>query len=186
MSIGATVGADLDLEGWKELDGGRDTLFEVDIFEKPDIFTFPPVCLSFGDVSDGYCLPQELPELDDDDDSDDGGNFKRDDEQPTRTTNELAPRQAKDRDYKLDCETNKQAYALDYPKPTTLINHTADPIPIIIPDVPCADAAENCEPNDGKPKVVTTQDEQQRAAVVLDLEYGEKEKWHCRFQPFPI
>lgn len=184
MSIEAMVGADLDLEGWKELDGDRNTLFEVDIFENPDIFTFPPLCLSFGDVSDGYCLPKKVPQEADDDDE---GNLKRDHEQPPRTTDALVPRQAVDpkRDpFPLGCNSSMEVPVLRYPGPSDLGHYSDEPVPIIFPSVPCADAAKNCRPNSAI-TVMTTQDEDQGAAIAntaTNKSNPQYLQWHCKSQ----
>lgn len=187
MKIEAMVGADLDLEGWKEVDGNKEELFEVNIFEKPDIFTFPPVCFSFGEISEGYCLPKE-PAEDDDDDVDLAGNFRRDYEQPTgteqpaltRTINELVPRQGLDgRVYPIKCNSSCKAKLLSYPYPTELDQYVETPIPIIIPDVPCADAEGDCKPNTGI-TVKTTKDK--NAVARIDNTSGNEKRakrWNC-------
>jgi hypothetical protein len=141
--VEATVGANLALEGWKELDGDKDELFGVDLFDKDDLYVFPQFCFSFGGLSEGFCLAEESPEDDDDEDDDDRLAGRA----INGTDGHLLARQGPmgDRTISLDCD-NKKEHAwpvLQYPQPATLREDGS--IPIAKPNVPCEKSKENCD-----------------------------------------
>lgn len=181
------VGADLSLEGWKEVEGDKDKLFEVDIFNKPDIYTFPTVCFSFGDISEGYCLPEEAPQGGDDVDEPDVVERSVDDgdaDDIVERSNELAARSHKGKKYKLGCDPDKIVRAPPYPAPSELTKYTGTPpIPIIVPDVPCADAEEDCKPNTG---ITVTNTTDRDMTAVIDNTFKKKNepesqmRWNCK------
>ena len=174
MQLDATVGVDLDLEGWKEVDGVRDILFDVGLYENPDILTFPPVCVSFGAVSEGYCLPEE--EDDAPEDSPDSTNNKR--ALVGRSlNNQLVSRQSEtSRKYNLACDKSKQVVVLSYSDPSVLKNDVR--VPIVVPSFPCPDSTEDCLPN-ANITVITTPAEQ-RAIVVNKKGQNHEELWNCK------
>ncbi|KAL2783974.1 hypothetical protein BJX66DRAFT_344471 [Aspergillus keveii] len=143
IMVEATVGAKLALEGWKELDGDKDELFGVDLFDKDDLYVFPQFCFSFGGLSEGFCLAEESPEDDDDEDDDDRLAGRA----INGTDGHLLARQGPmgDRTISLDCD-NKKEHAwpvLQYPQPATLREDGS--IPIAKPNVPCEKSKENCD-----------------------------------------
>ncbi|PGH09671.1 hypothetical protein AJ79_05637 [Helicocarpus griseus UAMH5409] len=176
IRLDVMVGADLDLEGWREIDGDRKNLFDVDIFEKPDIYVFPQMCLAFGDVAPGYCLGGQ-PEEDDEDDDDDPSHFvRRRRKLPTSPIYQgLKRRQDEDtgRDpIPLGCDKSKTVKILKYPGPTDLAQNTA--VPIFVPNIPCGEASEDCWPN-ANISVITTPAAQR--AIVDQTGLLDQEKW---------
>lgn len=176
------VGVDLDLEGWEEIDGHRKTLFDVDIYEKPDIFVFPQVCLGFDDVAPGYCLGGKKEE-DDEDDDDDPGHYVRGRRAriPRTLSPALSPRQDPDTGREpipLKCDKKKAVQILKYPSPIELAKNTA--VPIFVPNIPCGEASEDCWPNANI--TVITEPLEQRA-IVDQTGLLDQEKWACKWQP---
>jgi hypothetical protein len=76
ITIDVMVGADLDLEVWKEVDGKRQNFYDVDIFEDEDIFVFPRLCFAFGEISEGFCYDDDV-DADEESDDDEGDSLKR-------------------------------------------------------------------------------------------------------------
>ncbi|KAL2858471.1 hypothetical protein BJY01DRAFT_230672 [Aspergillus pseudoustus] len=173
VKIDSTVGVNLALEGWGEVDGDRVTLADVTLVDAPDLFTFPQVCVAWGGLSEGYCLAEEAEEEKDDDEAESNSTTttkKKRAAPPTETTDSdltatrtrseiahyLAPRQsASDRDYTLSCDTagDHRFFALNYPGPRDVRENTK--VPIIKPLVSCSDTAKDCVPDTGI-EVVTT------------------------------
>ncbi|KAK2789135.1 hypothetical protein FQN53_002359 [Emmonsiellopsis sp. PD_33] len=182
IKLDVNVGADLDLEAWREIDGDRKTLFDVDIFEKPDLYTFPQVCLAFDDVAPGYCLGGQ-PEEDDEDDDDDPDHFVKKLRgirgMSTRPLDyELTPRQDPDtgrNPIAVKCDKSKKVTILKYPGPTELATDKDEKVPIIVPEgISCGEASENCDPNVNI-TVITDQDGQR--AIVDQTGLLDQEKW---------
>ncbi|PGH08063.1 hypothetical protein GX51_01505 [Blastomyces parvus] len=176
IKLDVMVGADLDLEGWREIDGDRKKLFDVDIFEKPDIFVFPQLCLGFDDVAPGYCLGGKKEE-DDEDDDDDPGHYVRGRRArlPRTLSPPLSPRQDPDtgRDpIPMKCDKTKAVQILKYPSPVDLAKDTR--VPIFVPNIPCGEASEDCWPN-ANISVITEPLEQR--AVVDQTGLLDQEKW---------
>ncbi|KAG5296640.1 hypothetical protein I7I48_05528 [Histoplasma ohiense] len=176
IKLDVMVGVDLDLEGWEEIDGHRKTLFDVDIYEKPDIFVFPQVCLGFDDVAPGYCLGGKKEE-DDEDDDDDPGHYVRGRRAriPRTLSPALSPRQDPDTGREpipLKCDKKKAVQILKYPSPIELAKNTA--VPIFVPNIPCGEASEDCWPN-ANISVITEPLEQR--AIVDQTGLLDQEKW---------
>ncbi|KAL3446136.1 hypothetical protein BJX65DRAFT_319041 [Aspergillus insuetus] len=185
VKIDSTIGANLALEGWGEVDGDRVTLADVTLVDAPDLFTFPQLCVAFADLSDGYCLAEEAEdEIDEAEGESSPNNRKRDDLsiiaiESTKTTRDLtvtstdefshylAPRQsASRRGYNLACDPDgdHRFFALNYPRPGAVRTNTK--VPIIKPLVSCSDTATDCVP-DSKVEVIKT-NMQDRAVVRSD------------------
>ncbi|KAL2808272.1 hypothetical protein BJX63DRAFT_436259 [Aspergillus granulosus] len=171
IMVEATVGANLALEGWKELDGDKDELFGVDLFDKDDLYVFPQFCFSFGGLSDNFCLAEESLEEEDDDDDDEDD----DDRSPNKRAidiidHRLFPRQNSDRQnrtVRLACDNVKKAaehpiQLLDYPRPANIRLDTD--VPIAKPTVPCWKSEKNCPIKNATVTIITT-DLEERAIV---------------------
>ncbi|OJD13258.1 hypothetical protein AJ78_06265 [Emergomyces pasteurianus Ep9510] len=176
IKLDVMVGADLDLEGWREIDGDRKTLFDVDIYEKPDIFVFPQLCLAFGDVAPGYCLGGKKEE-DDEDDDDDPGHYVRGRRGriPRTISHGVSRRQDPDTGRKpipLKCDKSKTVQILKYPGPVDLAKNPA--VPIFVPNIPCGEASEDCWPN-ANISVITEPLEER--AIVDQTGLLDQEKW---------
>lgn len=173
------MGADLDLEGWREIDGKRKTLFDVDIFEKSDLYTFPQVCLAFGDVAPGYCLGGQPEENDEDDDDDPGHYVRRRRGRTVRTiAHGLSSRQEPDKQrdpIPLKCDRAKTVQILKYPSPVALARNTA--VPIFVPNIPCGEASEDCWPNANISVITDPIDER---AIVDQTGLLDQERWACK------
>ncbi|KAL5339944.1 hypothetical protein BJX70DRAFT_397184 [Aspergillus crustosus] len=180
VNVDASVGANLKLEGWKELDGSKDILFDATLFEKEDLYEFPQFCLSFGELSEGYCLP-EAPEDDDVFEELTEEEIAEDDEmgEPLliRSTTDLSTyvkrqRQSSRKRIFLDCGTGRdyKYRVLQYNGPTAL--QTNVNVPIVLPEVSCNAGERGCVPDTGI-KVLTTND---RAAVFIK-EDGDSRTW---------
>ncbi|EGE78391.1 hypothetical protein, variant [Blastomyces dermatitidis ATCC 18188] len=176
IKLDVMVGADLDLEGWREIDGKRKTLFNVDIFEKPDIFVFPQLCLGFDDVAPGYCLGGKKEE-DDEDDDNHPGHYVRG--RRARIPGTLSPPVSRRQDpdtgrnpIPMKCDKKKTVQILKYPSPVDLSKDTR--VPIFVPDIPCGEASEDCWPN-ANISVITVPLEQR--AIVDQTGLLDQEKW---------
>jgi hypothetical protein len=161
------VGADLDLEVWKEVDGNRQNFYDIDIFEDEDIFVFPRLCFSFGEMSPGFCYDDDEQYADDVDDDDDDDNLKRavvlppsrmmrrDVQLPPTRTVELVKRE--ENSYTISCsptpdpvtgaKTPLVVNMVSYPQAAAL-NAKSGALRYNI-DVPCDDLDEECEPDAG-------------------------------------
>ncbi|KAL3455622.1 hypothetical protein BJX64DRAFT_294884 [Aspergillus heterothallicus] len=187
VKIDSTVGVNLALEGWAEVDGDRVTLADVTLLDAPDLFTFPQVCVAWGGLSEGYCLAEEAEDEKDEEDTETEASNKKkraaiaapptetdtgndSDLSATETSaisHFLAPRQSpSDRKYTLTCDTNTdhRFAALNYPSPAQARKNTD--VPIIKPLVSCSDTARDCVPDTGV-EVITT-DVTDRAVVRRD------------------
>ncbi|KAI9369634.1 hypothetical protein BJX61DRAFT_549462 [Aspergillus egyptiacus] len=189
IMVEASVGASLELEGWHELDGDREELFDVDLFTKDDLYVFPQFCFSFGGLSDGFCLAEESLEEeeedeDDDDDDDDDDDRAAEKRAIQQTDRRLSTRQDPDRQgrtVRLACDNEQRAaqhpiQLLDYPRPADI--RTDTDVPIAKPTVPCWKSEKNCAPKDAD-IVIVTEDQEERAIVEehnRDWFFTEKEK----------
>ncbi|KAF9892066.1 hypothetical protein FE257_002472 [Aspergillus nanangensis] len=66
LTLDASIGASLDLQGYTELNGEKKVFLDVTLFQTPALYTFPELCLSMGDISPGACIPQVGPQDPDD------------------------------------------------------------------------------------------------------------------------
>ncbi|KAL4898655.1 hypothetical protein BDV59DRAFT_206929 [Aspergillus ambiguus] len=148
VTVDASVGANLALEGWKELDGDKDTLFGVSLFDTDDLFEFPQLCLGFEETSDGYCPGEEDVEWATDASLGTANKRSTFEEPPTKTSHALLPRQSQSsrRPYHVECDASKTypITVLNYPQPGSIRLNTD--VPIIKPQVTCAPMADDCEP----------------------------------------
>ncbi|KGQ02180.1 hypothetical protein PAAG_11136 [Paracoccidioides lutzii Pb01] len=182
VSIEAKVGVDLGLEGWKELDGDKEKLFDVTLFKKDDLYTFPRICLSVDKLSPGYCYAEEADEDYDKTEDDEEGELKRRGRAIAirNTRFDLASRQAPgDRKYYALCDSSKANTipVLQYHGPTELKDNVK--IPIIVPEVPCPDNSEDCEPDTSIAILQGDDTADERAIVQTDNADGDytKRKW---------
>lgn len=191
VKIDSTVGANLALEGWAEVDGDRNTLAQVTLVDAPDLFTFPQVCLAFGELSEGYCLAEG--DAEEEEDSTGSNNNKRaalpapsktETGMITTARHHLEPRQSADesRSYQLACDKDGEYIfnALRYYPPSRIRTNTN--VPIIKPDVECAES-NDCVPDTG---ITVIKDIKQDRAVVRK-DNGDKNKprmWAC--MSFPL
>lgn len=193
VKIDSTVGANLALEGWAEVDGDRNTLAQVTLVDAPDLYTFPQVCFAFGDLSEGYCLAERDAE-DEESSTGSNNNNKRGAALPapsktepdsitTTTEHHLKPRQSidKNRSYQLACDEEGKYIinALKYYPPSSIRTNTN--VPIIKPGVECADT-KDCVPDTGI--TVITKNKQDRAVVRKDNnDDNEPRMWACMSLP---
>lgn len=193
VSLEADVGVDLSLEGWKELDGDKDKLFGVTLFETDDLYEFPELCLSFDDVSEGYCAGEEEDDDDDDDDDDDALDKRSEDITPTnvittpsKTSVGLVSRQNTDssrKPYYVSCDGSKSSpiSVLRYPGPGEIRLDTD--VPIIKPKATCGSRESNCPPEATGLDVVTSP-ETARAFVQDDTDSpSERRRWSSKCSP---
>ncbi|KAF2748758.1 hypothetical protein M011DRAFT_457470 [Sporormia fimetaria CBS 119925] len=66
VSLDVSLGAELELIGWNEIDGKRNNLFDVDIYENEHVYDFDPLCFAFGDAKPGSCSLRPDVEYEDD------------------------------------------------------------------------------------------------------------------------
>ncbi|KAI9369062.1 hypothetical protein BJX61DRAFT_180761 [Aspergillus egyptiacus] len=195
VALDASVGADLSIEGWKEVDGDRDTLFGVTLFETDDLYEFPQLCLSFDDVSVGYC-PGEVEDDEEDDDDDDEDEEdalnKRSDGIlphkmpliPSKTTDDLVPRQEPTGPNPVGsplyaaCGTGRSSpiRTLEYPRPTAVRLDTG--IPAIQPKATCAPRESACPPEATGLDVIKGPVEDRAFLPAADDPPGERAKWN--------
>ncbi|KAL4925696.1 uncharacterized protein BDV17DRAFT_300217 [Aspergillus undulatus] len=182
VNIDANVGANLVLEAWRELSDNRDTLFTATLFEKDDLYEFPQSCLSFGTLSEGYCLP-ELPvdgmlyeELTEEE-------IAEDEEMGELTARSLGmidlekrQRQHSRRPIYLNCGSGEdyKYKVLRYNSPTAL--QTEVTVPIVIPLVACSPGTRGCVP-DTDIEVLTQEDGLVPRAAVFVKEEGDTRTW---------
>ncbi|KAL4935925.1 hypothetical protein BDV06DRAFT_233838 [Aspergillus oleicola] len=161
VNIDASVGANLALEGWKELNDDRDTLFTAILFEKDDLYEFPS-CLFFGTPSEGYCLP-ELPE--------DGMLHEELSEEEIAEDEEMGELSTRSLDIvELKKRPSGQGYkykVLRYNTPTAL--QTEVTVPIVIPLISCNPGERGCVPNTGIDVLTEDGLETRAAAFVKEL-----------------
>ncbi|KAL3480821.1 hypothetical protein BJX99DRAFT_254154 [Aspergillus californicus] len=183
VKIDSTIGVNLALEGWGEVDGDRVTLADVTLLDAPDLFTFPQVCVAWADLSEGYCLEEDAEDEKDqaETESNSTANEKRD-LAITRTTSTevshyLETRQSVTRrNYTLACDADGdyRFFVLRYPPPGQVRENPK--VPIIKPLVSCSDTAKDCVPDTGV-EVITT-DMTDRAVVRREnADSNEPRRW---------
>ncbi|KAL4879335.1 hypothetical protein BJY04DRAFT_229120 [Aspergillus karnatakaensis] len=172
VNIEASIGANLKLEGWKELDGSKDILFDATLFEKEDLYEFPQFCLSFSELSEGYCLPEDPVPGEENVEEDEPA-----DSLAVRSTADISIHVKRQRPSNRDpiyltCGTGKDhSYrVLRYNGPSVL--KTNNDVPIIHPKVSCKPSETDCLPNTDI-EVLT---DQGRAAVFVKRQ-GDKRTW---------
>ena len=167
VDIGASVGVDLGIEAWKELDGDKDSLYEATLFEKPDLFEFPSLCMGSDEVSEDYCPaepdPDDVDEVPVPPELEESESTKRD----LDGFSELAKRQGKSSRTAMyaTCARKDEKWpivVLDYKGPEEL--KLVKEVPIFKPAVHCAPKTRRrCRPDTKITKI--TGDSQQRSTV---------------------
>ncbi|KAF9888514.1 hypothetical protein FE257_008621 [Aspergillus nanangensis] len=155
IMVESTVGASLALEGWKELDGDHDPLFEVELFKKDDLYVFPQFCFDFDTVTSGFCLAEESDEELIEEEANAVAERKRD-------TTALVSRQDPDKERKPiypECDKTAASGAdkhpvlvLQYPRPAAMRDDEG--VPIAVPSIPCSKDSGPCKPSDGDVTIV--------------------------------
>jgi hypothetical protein len=178
VKLDASVGAQLVLEGWDEINGAKDVFLTVDLFNSPTIFSFPELCFSFGSASPGTC--SDVPDDDNEAQYEDnevvsgekrkrsgGCLIPRDD---FTKRGELVPRAPNRRrnPYHLTCDKTSEAliYVQQYPGPTKVKNDPNRAAPIMEPGIACTATA--CPPSDW------TMKESSDATIVSHTTWGSK------------
>jgi len=65
VSLDISLGVEVSLEAWGEVDGKRKTFFDVDLYENDNIYSFPSICKSWGGddgEAEGSCAIDLEPE----------------------------------------------------------------------------------------------------------------------------
>jgi hypothetical protein len=134
VQLEVDLGAELELEGWTELDGKRNVLFDVDLFKKNDIYEFPPLCIGLGSDNPGTCLAYPRAgdqvwwdnevKLDNETDTT-ALSLRRRQEEPEE------PEERNGRGYKMNCEgstTDPKIVLIDYPSAGELFGLGKSPV----------------------------------------------------------
>jgi hypothetical protein len=140
VSVDVFLGAEVELEAWWELDGKRETLFEVDLFVDDDLYHFPLICLSWGEGQEGTCGMELTPE----DQLWYEVEVARGIDADGFAAQNVSQIMADDRDYALECDdaaNPKWPVILeDYYKPSKIVQlgHAPDPVPVMKSMMGCA------------------------------------------------
>lgn len=160
------LGAELALEGYTELDGKRNELFDVALFVSDELFHFPVICKSFGDAPSGSCavdVPAEDLEWYENEVTNDGGLPSRRRRSLSSSADtvvaeliDLSRRRAPlekraGRKYVLECDAgeNHKIVLKDYPYPKDIrdAGKTPNPVPLFDPQIKCGDTdIAKCKP----------------------------------------
>ncbi|KAF1810764.1 hypothetical protein P152DRAFT_515569 [Eremomyces bilateralis CBS 781.70] len=148
VSLDVDLGAELELEGWTEIDGKRNVLFEVDLYENDQLYQFPVLCLGLGESNDGTCsviIEEEDQEWWDNEIDSPITALARLRRQTVRRRSAIAKRAPK-RGYYMTCDKSSRQYKIemkDYYGPehlAGLYNAGTSEAPILLPGVdPCGD-----------------------------------------------
>ncbi|KAH8816950.1 hypothetical protein F5884DRAFT_665295 [Xylogone sp. PMI_703] len=174
VKIDASLGADLLLEGWDEVNGDKDVFLSVHLFDDPDVYTFPEVCFGFDFATPGSCI--FVPDSGEEEvyaeiEIESGLNKRNALLMPqiySRGLDErsrLMPRAPnRKRGYTLACDSGKTQiiYVQTYPTgPTARNRDTSRLLPIMEPQIPCGETV--CPPalwetiESSNPSIVTSQ-----------------------------
>lgn len=166
VSLDIWLGAELALEGYTELDGKRNELFDVDLFVSDEIFHFPVICKSFGDAPPGSCavdVPADDLEWYENEVTNDGAlpsrrrrSLPTPEESVVAAPKDLSRRRSvlekrAGRTYNLDCDAGKKHTIVlkDYPVPKEIRDdgNTPNPVPLFDPMIKCGDTdSAKCKP----------------------------------------
>lgn len=146
VKFDATLGAKLGLQGYTEVNGDRDVFLDLTIYEAPELYTFPELCLDFDDQTPGPCVHDQSIPSDPIDAYPPGGYIESEDEEAgvskrsvalvKRDENSAAPGRER-KPYYLACDKKKDfsIRPQKYQSPTDLRQKKG--VPIMKPGMSC-------------------------------------------------
>lgn len=182
VQFDATLGVKLGLQGYTEVNDDRDVFLDLTIFEAPELYTFPELCLDFDEQSPGACIPEQnffdpidsyLPDGYGESDDQEAGVSKRSgalvkrDEASAANWNKRKP-------YFLDCDTKKEfsIRPQKYQGPSDL-KHVKG-VPIMKAGMSCSqDNSTKCPAHQWTIEPLPEDPTEEELAVVTD-------KWACK------